>query len=197
MDDVSVFVLAGGKSSRMGEDKASLTLEGKTLLARAIEVASPLGPVRILGDPAKFAPYGDVVPDIFPGQGPLAGIHAALNNSRSILNLILAVDMPFVTTGLLRFLLRRARESGKTVTVPRVAGQFQPLCAVYRRRFADLAEAALRANRNKIVPLFSADLTCIVEEHELVELAFSPAMFDNLNTREEFERATSAVRERR
>lgn len=197
MDDVTAFVLAGGKSSRMGTDKAFLEFRGKLLLERAIEIASAVGRVQIVGDPEKLGAYGPIVADVFPGQGPLAGIHAALRSSRSELNLMLAVDMPFVRTEFLRTLVRRAGESDKLVTVPRADGRLQPLCAVYRRGFADIAEPALRQARNKIDPLFTAESTCVVDERELLELAFSPAMFDNLNTAEEFEKARSAVREHR
>lgn len=194
MSDVTAFVLAGGKSSRMGTDKAFLTFAGKTLLAHAVEIASVTGDVKIVGDPTKFAPYGEVVRDIFPGQGPLAGIHAALRSSGTDLNVMLAVDMPFVTDAFISSLVRRASNTLKTVTVPLSGGRLQPLCAVYRREFADVAESALRAGRNKIDPLFTPELTCVIEECELAALAFSPAMFDNLNTVDEFERA---VRESR
>ena len=121
------FVLAGGKSSRMGPntDKAFLEFDGQTLLDRALGVmAEVCDDVTIVGDPAKFAKHvsgqrGTVVADVFPGCGPLGGIHAALANSTAELNLMLAVDMPFVSGELLAFLFATAVESGATVTVPR------------------------------------------------------------------------------
>lgn len=70
----AAFVLAGGKSTRMGMDKAFVTLDGKTLLARALEVARAVtAEVRIVGDAAKFAAFGPVVEDEFRGCGPLGG----------------------------------------------------------------------------------------------------------------------------
>ena len=82
----------------MGSDKAFLEFGGRTLLERAIEtVGEVCGVVTIVGDAAKFASYGPVVADLYPGCGPLAGIHAALSAFFAELNLVMAVDMPFVS----------------------------------------------------------------------------------------------------
>ncbi len=186
--DLTVFILAGGKSTRMGVDKAFLALDGRTLLGRALDLARSVTPdVRIVGDPAKFSAYASVVEDVFGGCGPLGGIHAALRTSQSDLNLILAVDMPLVSPALLQYLIKCAKTSTATVTVPRTNGRWQPLCAVYRREFADLAEEALREGRYKIDALFATQQTRTVEEEGLKAAGFSPNMFQNLNTPEEFE----------
>jgi molybdenum cofactor guanylyltransferase len=189
--DVASFILAGGRSTRMGTDKAFVTFEGRTLLARAINVArSVTSDVRIVGDPVKFSPFAAVVEDIVPGCGPLAGIHAALRASPAEFNLILAVDMPFVSPALLRFLISRARDSAAaTVTVPRSARGWQPLCAVYRPKFADAAEKALHAGRYKIDALFTPLETQAIEEQDLEQAGFSATMFRNLNTPEELAQA--------
>ena len=188
--DITAFVLAGGHSSRMGQDKAFLALHGRTLLDHAIDCARAVtGNVRIVGRKEKFAGYGDVVEDIFTDRGPLAGIHAALRSSSSELNLVLAVDTPFVQPCVLDYLVDLAATSTKLVTVPRVRGHHQTLCAVYRRGFADVAEASLQAGKNRIDPLFTPDVAHVISEEEMQSLAFDPAMFDNLNTPEEYERA--------
>src|SRR6266478_4226096 len=166
------FVLAGGKSSRMGagqdNDKAFLDFAGQTLLDRALAVMGTVcDRVAIVGDPAKFRNYESVVPDIYPGGGPLAGIHAALMHSSAELNLMLAVDMPFVTRELLAFLFAAANETDAIVVVPRTARGFQPLCAVYRRAFASTAEEALRAGNYKIDAVFPAVAVRVIEEEEL------------------------------
>ena len=188
--DVAAFILAGGKSTRMGTDKAFVLLNGRTLLARALDVArSVTDDVRIVGDPAKFASFAPVVADIFPGCGPLAGIHAALRASQADLNLMLAVDLPFVSPALLRFLIASAQDSVASVTIPRAAHGWQPLCAIYRREFADTAEKALQAGRYKIDALFDPRETQSIEEQELERAGFSAAMFRNLNSPEELEEA--------
>ncbi len=198
MSDSSAFVLAGGKSSRMGSDKAFLQLDGRTLLARALELAQAAAPqVFIVGQRDKFACFGAVVEDVFPGRGPLGGIHAALSATATELNLVLAVDLPFMRADFLRYLLERARASSALVVVPRALGGYQPLCAVYRRAFRQRAETVLQAGRNKIDPLFTPGETLVLEQEELERLSFPAAMFDNLNTRQEYERAKSGMQQGR
>ena len=195
ISDVTAFILAGGKSTRMGSDKAFVTLDGRTLLARALELARSVTPdVHIVGDPAKFARFGPVVEDLFPECGPLGGIHAALRASQTDLNLLLAVDLPFVSTEFLQYLIRRARSiAAATVTVVRASGGWQPLCAVYRQEFADAAEADLAAGRYKIDSLFATQRTLVIDEGELKSAGFSPDMFRNLNTPEELAEAIGEI----
>jgi len=184
--DVAVFILAGGKSTRMGADKALVTLDGRTLLARALELArSVTVDVRVVGDAAKFGAFAPVVEDVFRECGPLGGIHAALRASATELNLMLAVDVPFVSRALIEYLISRAQGSDAMVTVARVGGGWQPLCAVYRREFADVAEKALRQGRYKIDTLFEMQRTQVIGEAELSGRGFSAEVFRNLNTPEE------------
>jgi len=75
---ISVFVLAGGRSSRMGSDKALLTYGSHTLLERALRIASECGKIYIVGARDRYANFGETIEDIYPGCGPLGGIHAAL-----------------------------------------------------------------------------------------------------------------------
>jgi len=180
------FVLAGGESSRMGTDKAFLEFEGQTLLDRALNtVGAVCDRVAIVGDPLKFARHSEkhaVMADVFRGCGPLGGIHAALTQPAAEFNLMLGVDMPFVSTGLLEFLFTAAAESGSTVTVPHVAKGWQPLCAIYRRDFVPVAEKALQAGNYKIDALFTSVSLRTIDEKELTAAGFLPRIFFNLNT---------------
>jgi molybdopterin-guanine dinucleotide biosynthesis protein A len=191
--DLTAFILAGGNSTRMGTDKAFVMLEGRTLLARALDVCRTItSEVRIAGDREKFAPFAPVVEDVFPGCGPLAGIHAALRASQTDWNVVLAVDLPFVSPALLHFLMAQARDSEAIITVPRTGKGWQPLCAVYRRPFADAAEKALRAGRYKVDLLFDQAITRPVGEEELRIAEFAPEVFRNLNTPEELAEARNS-----
>jgi len=198
LDDVTAFILAGGKSTRMGVDKAFVELDGRTLLARGLELARGLASeVGIVGDVRKFEKFGAVIKDIFQNCGPLGGIHAALRASATDLNLILAVDVPFVPARFLSYLIEQAGNcSSASAVVPRAAGGWQPLCAVYRRSFAEGAETALRAGHNKIDRLFDLLEIRVIDEDELVGAGFSPDIFRNLNTPEELEVANASRRTR-
>jgi molybdopterin-guanine dinucleotide biosynthesis protein A len=186
---VAAFILAGGKSTRMGRDKAFVEYDGRTLLARALSLVRSVTPdVRIVGSQEKFARFAPVVEDIFRDCGPLGGIHSALRSSPAELNLVLAVDMPFISAEFLLYLISQARSVPEAhVVVPVAGGRRQPLCAIYRREFADAAENALRAGQNRIDRLFDEVRTRVIEEEELEDAGFSSSIFRNLNTPEELE----------
>src|SRR3954467_1325787 len=118
--------MAGGKSSRMKQgpempssDKAFLSVDGRFLIEHAIQQARVADDIYIVGPKEKFSAYGRVVLDIFPQAGPLGGIHAALKRTRTDLNLILPVDMPFLKREFLTHMLHVALKNTAVVTVPR------------------------------------------------------------------------------
>lgn len=192
--DISFFVLAGGKSSRMGMDKAFLQWEGSTLLDRALQCARSITPhVTIVGSREKFEKFAPVIEDKYPDRGPLGGIHAALTASPAQQNPVLAVDMPLMPSAFLRYLLEQAIAAPTSwVVIPRASGRLQPLCAIYRREFGGVAENALRAGRNRIDVLFNRLPVRVIEQVELQDAGFSPSIFRNLNTPQELESARSA-----
>jgi molybdopterin-guanine dinucleotide biosynthesis protein A len=187
--DVTISILAGGMSTRMGTDKAFVKFEGRTLLARSLELArSVSSEVRIVGSRDKFAPFAPVVEDVFRDCGPLGGIHAALLASQTQINLMLAVDMPFASRVFLEYLIEQSRTAPDAiVVVPRCEGSRQPLCAIYRREFAAAAENAVRAGRYRIDLLFESVRTKVIEQAELENAGFGSNIFRNLNTPEELE----------
>jgi len=190
MVEVSAFVLAGGRSRRMGTDKAFIEFQGRTLLDRALALVTVITPnVYILGSRSKFGAFGKVVEDEFAEHGPLGGIHAALRSSTSELNVILAVDMAFVPAQFLNYLVSEAERGEALATVPEAAGNWQPLCAVYRKEFADLAEPALRSGRNEIDSLFKEALVRVIKQDELERAGFGVDLFGNLNTPEDLRAA--------
>lgn len=142
----SAVILAGGKSSRMGRDKALLQLGGQSLLARQISVAREAGASEVLISGRNQVDYSEfgcpVLLDRFVDAGPLAGIDCALEMTTSSLLLVLAVDMPRVSVEVLRALLLKS--SGDVGVIPRVNGAVEPLAAFYPR-----------ASRKVILDLFS------------------------------------------
>ena len=195
--DITGFILAGGKSTRMGADKAFLRLGEMTLLEHAIGVVETVAEqVWLVGDHRRLSPYGMVVEDRYPECGPLGGIHAALSATQTEWNLILGVDTPFVTERFLRYLAEAAQENPMVVTVPRIGAFTHPLCAIYRRGFVQYAEEALEERQLKIRPLIEVAGARVIAEPELNEIGESARMFDNLNTPEDWQRAQQAARTR-
>ena len=180
----------------MGRDKAFLELGGRTLLSRAMELLSGITPtVRIVAPQEKFLTIARTVEDIFPDCGPLGGIHAALACTATELNLIVAVDLPFIESDFLAYVVAQASQVSAMVIVPEAGKGLQPLCAVYRRDFREVAERALKKKKNKIDALFADVETRIIAEPEITRTGFSAKMFQNLNTPEEFARAEQAWRD--
>jgi molybdopterin-guanine dinucleotide biosynthesis protein A len=177
-----------------GQDKAFLKFGKRTLVEQVIHTAKSVADdVFIVGPKDKFSAFGRIVQDIYPDCGPLGGLHAALTRSTTDLNLMLPVDTPFITSEFLSFLTDKARKSSAMITVPRVGEYLQPLCAVYRREFLPISEAALNAGKYKIDPLFPPDNTMVIdiESAAMKDKGFTSSMFDNINSPEDYERAAN------
>lgn len=135
-------MLVGGRSSRMGRDKALLPFRGAPLvrwIAQAVEEAA--GSVMLAGDDGRYGALGlPSIPDAYPGQGPLGGIltvlrYAPPEGNPADWNLIVACDMPGVSASFLRGLMEAAEKSGAGVLLPAgPGGRGEPLCAAYHRR---------------------------------------------------------------
>jgi molybdopterin-guanine dinucleotide biosynthesis protein A len=196
MHDVSAFVLAGGQSRRMGHDKALLTLGGETLLERALRLAHQVAPrVAILGPRERYATTEEwIIEDEFPGCGPLAGIHAALQATDTDLNVILAVDMPFVPADFLAYLIERAQSSPHAqVVVPRVGGIVQGTCFACRRAFRSACEQRLRLGFYRVEEAIEFVRPEHIEEEEIRARGFGPDIFRNLNIPEDFTGAQGTI----
>jgi molybdenum cofactor guanylyltransferase len=177
----------------MGTDKSLLRFGDSTLIESALSrMRSVMDHVSIVSPRADLAQYASIVQDVYPHRGPLGGIHAALASSLHEWNLMLAVDMPLVPAELLKRLLALADESQAVITVPQTSDGWQPLCAVYRKEFALLAEKALRGDDYKIDHLFKHVETRVVTEAELKEWGYSSQVFMNLNTPDDLRDAVPA-----
>jgi len=149
---VNAFVLAGGQSTRMGRDKALLEFRGRPLVDHAIQKLRALGfSPRIAGTRPDLSTYAPVIPDNYPGSGPLAGIEAALSASDSSLNFFLPIDLPLLPLDFLRWLVARAGETSALGTIPFLEDRPQPLCAVYHRDLLPYAQSALAVGDRKVM----------------------------------------------
>jgi molybdopterin-guanine dinucleotide biosynthesis protein A len=181
----SAWILVGGRSSRMGSDKALADSDGRAMALRVADKAAGVcGTVSLVGEPAIYCALGlPVIADRFPGQGPLAGIEAALSVSTSDSNLIIACDMPAIHENLLEELFTA---DGDCVMPSHDDGKVEPLCAVYQRRCHPVIREALEAGIRRIT-----DALRLLEDHGLAIRYIrvsSPSSFANLNTPEDWRR---------
>jgi molybdopterin-guanine dinucleotide biosynthesis protein A len=148
------FVLAGGKSSRMGSDKALLPFKGTTLIEHvAAQVQEAAGNVTLVGCRAPHSNFSyPIIRDIYPGRGPLSGIHTALAASHEDWNLIVACDMPEVTAAFLTRIIERAERGKAHAVIPAgPSGLPEPLCAAYSRLALDVIARALERDIHKVM----------------------------------------------
>ena len=177
------YVLVGGRSSRMGRDKALLTFHGEALAVKiAREVAAVAGTATLVGDPARYRDLGlPVIPDAFPGEGPLGGILAALCHTEADWNLVVACDMPELTADFLESLLFVAEHYGR-LTVPRgPSGRLEPLCAVWPRNAKEAVAQAFGLGKRKVSDAIRG---LAANEYVVAEVTH----FENVNTPEEWNR---------
>lgn len=145
----SAVLLAGGRSRRMGRDKAGILWRGEPLWQRQLTTLRASGADEVFISGRADGPYAEagvtIVPDRQPGRGPLGGIAAALHHARHERLLVLAVDLPEMTPSFLRAMLHES-ESSFSAVVPRRSDidRFEPLAAVYTRACLSLADACLR-----------------------------------------------------
>jgi molybdopterin-guanine dinucleotide biosynthesis protein A len=193
--DLDAFILIGGRSSRLGVDKAFVELDGKTLAARSaktIELA--LLPSRtnfVVSSEEQFncdvlSTLGNpVITDQKPGFGAWSGIDAALVNARSEWIFILACDLPFLTAELLQLLACFANGDSEAVVPRQSDGRLQPLCAFYRTQPARSVLETLFSSQRSLPPLntiFDDLKTRIVEPDEYGHLRNAGNLFLNINT---------------
>jgi molybdopterin-guanine dinucleotide biosynthesis protein A len=203
-DDVRAagFVLAGGASSRMGRDKALLELDGCPLLVRAARLLeSVVATVTIVGPPERLAGLGfPVVADDWPGAGPLGGIATALRVSACGWNLIVACDLPYLTTGWLEYLVRRAQASAADAVLPEGSRGAEPLCAVYHQRCRPVIAAALAGGVRKVTDGLAGSPPLAVErvtEAEWKAFDSDGWLFKNMNTPADYEQARGRLESKR
>jgi molybdopterin-guanine dinucleotide biosynthesis protein A len=138
-------ILAGGASTRMGRDKALLARGGVTLLHGLVQAAAHLGPVAVVGRPVEAGIHATFLPDAVPGAGPLGGIAAALAWAAPEPVLIIAVDLPWLTSADLAWLADLP--PGLDGTVVRCAGHIEPLFSRWHPSLATAVAAALADGR--------------------------------------------------
>ncbi len=186
--DLTVAILAGGRSKRMGSDKALLTIEGIPLLQRVIDAAHTLADARIIisNSPTTHSPFlWPLFPDRFPDAGPLGGLATALHHVTTSHLLLLACDMPNLTPPLLQYLVDQPRAS-HGVIIPEDEKGLQPLCAVYSRSILPLAEDAIEKGQLSMQTFVGRIDARVVNRKKWAPQSEVHDPFANFNTPEEY-----------
>ena len=172
------FVLAGGRSSRMGRDKALLDWHGRTLLQHMVDLLSSVtGRVQVVGR--------DPLPDRVPDHGPLSGIATALETSETNAILVVAVDLPFLTRDFLNYLRSQADVSKSRLIACKIGSDY-PLCFVMQRALLPEVQSRLAAKRLSVHGLIEDSAAFVVSESQLRAAGFDPSLFRNINTEDDY-----------
>jgi molybdopterin-guanine dinucleotide biosynthesis protein A len=191
-DDLTAIILAGGKSLRMGKDKAFLDWNGRLLIEQMVETLKPA--VREVMVVAKnrekfYFLKATIHEDLVLASSPLVGIMTGLHYSSTDLNFIVACDMPFVSASVVERLYQATRDSDGVIPVSLLGSE--PLCAIYRKRCRDTFQAHLQRGCPSVI--------CALKDLSIKTLPSSEwseeerrALF-NMNTIEEYMRAQRGV----
>lgn len=186
----SMVVLAGGRSSRMGTDKADLCLDGRTFLELQIEKGRVLGieDIQVSGYRGAQCPI-PVTEDRLPGRGPLGGLESCLRRARWQKCLVLSVDVPLVPAAELERLLETAARAAAPVTILRHGESEQPLIAVYDRELADEMLAEITERKGSVFAFINRIGYAVYRSEA------DPAAFSNVNSPELYRQLTAGERD--
>lgn len=185
------YILAGGKSSRMGTDKGLLLFEGKAMIQYVIEQMQPIfDKLVIVSNNPEYEKFGlEVIPDLIKDIGPAGGIYTALNHSDSQLNFMVSCDMPFVTKEAIEFMITNSNES--QIVLLENQGKLEPLFGVYSKECEEKWLQLIQQGKFKLqdMVLHFKVKTIPVENNEI----FAASFFKNINTKEDFNNALNRI----
>lgn len=184
--NMSASILAGGRSRRMGRNKALLSYRGRPLVRHVYDTLEPLFEEIFLvtNTPGVFGFLPcPAIPDRIPGKGPISGVDAALRHSRNPHVLIVGCDAPFLSPRLLMLLAAKAKDAD--LVIPRGPAGPEPLCAVYGKGCLPTIEASLCAGDFQLVALIRRLRTLEVPPEEVAAADPGFRSFLNINTPED------------
>lgn len=197
MTDIEGFILAGGLSSRMGEDKSRLRLGDRSFVEIAADALGAVARrVSVVGSRPGAEAHGlPVVPDVYEGLGAMGGLHAALGACEESWAAVVSCDLPFVTGSLFARLAALRRDDTDAVAPLQDDGRPQPLCALYApSRCLAAAEELIRAGELRPRELLRRVRTRWVTPEEISDLEGSRLFFRNVNTPSDYEEAKQSLR---
>lgn len=190
MAEVSVVILAGGQSRRLGMNKAFVEIDGRPLIRRVLDVVLPLTDdcIVVTNEPASFVHLPvRVVGDVYPGKASLGGIYSGLLAARAPHALVVGCDMPFLSGPLLAYMIAQA--GGYDLVIPQYDGFLEPLHAIYGKHCLPQMEALILANRLRISDLLCEGRIRHITAAEIAHFDPSRLAFFNINTPDDLARA--------
>ncbi|MDD5772549.1 MAG: molybdenum cofactor guanylyltransferase [bacterium] len=195
LTDTTAILLAGGKSSRLGQNKAFVDVANKTIFEREFDVLQKLFSeiIIIANNPVLFRSSGlKIYKDIIPDKGPLGGILTGLSISETKNNFVVSCDLPFLNENVISFLY--SKFSSCNLLIPCWQGQLMPLHGFYSKNCLPVIENQISTNKLKVLDITSHLKTKYVQELELKKYDREGKSFFNVNTLEDLENARIMAR---
>ena len=194
--DIAVVIQAGGRSSRMGQNKALMDIQGKSVIERTCDRIGNLGShifiVTDLPNLFTFLPGVQVIPDLYPGRGPLGGFVTVFDSVLFPFIIMCACDMPFANPDLFQLALNKLVDQQVDVVIPKMRGRLEPLHAVYRRETCiNPARQRFASGAGKIIDWFSDVRVEILDDEIILKTDPDGYAFYNINTFDDFTAAQS------
>ena len=185
--NITGIILAGGKSSRMGQDKGLMQFNGQSFIEHAVQIVKDIcDNVIIIANQNGYERLSiPVYADIIKDKGPAAGIYTGLHYSKTQYNLVVGCDMPFLSSEFLGYLLSQIDEKADAI-VPEYENKSQPLCAVYSKGCLYQFEQSIQNGQLKMREIIGQLHT----KHVVIDKTagfYSPNLFTNINTHKELE----------
>lgn len=182
--EISGFILAGGKSNRMGTDKALLLVQDEPLLKRMIRLISPFcKTIAISGQNIEYTGFNvEMVPDLYTERGPISGIVSALNHTTTEWNLLVGVDVPFINEELIQYLISCIGQYD--CIIPEHEGGIEPLIGLYNKQIFPIIEEMISQGNYKLMRMLSKLNTRYVDCNGLSKQY--PRLFFNINRPEDY-----------
>jgi len=193
---VSGYLMAGGRSTRFGRDKALVEIGGAPMLERMIRLLGTVtADVRVVTRKGGYEKFGvEMVADRWPGEGPLGGIITALlatagTDGGRDWNLIISCDMPFLTHEWLTYLLGRALASEAHVVLPLSGSGPEPLCACWRTQCVEILLPAFERGVRKVMDGVKQLKSEVLDEADWKRFDSAGRLFWNMNTPADYHQA--------
>jgi len=174
---ITVIILAGGKSSRMGQDKGLMLLNGKPMIEYIIEIAKQISTeIIIVANNDSYLKFNlPVYKDEFLDKGPLAGIYTGIKNANTEKNLILSCDVPYIQKDLIEFLISNSEKN--EITVSLFQDKLHPLIGIYTKSCMPVIIDHIKRNELKVTTIFEKLKTKLLDVNK-----FDSSNFRNINT---------------
>jgi molybdenum cofactor guanylyltransferase len=193
--DITGIILAGGKNSRMGTNKAFLEIDGSRLIDKTINIYREIFPeiIIVTNDPLSYIEFTDaaIVTDIYKGKGPLGGIYTGLFYANNSYAFVTACDMPFLNKDFIIYLIE---QTGKyDVIVPDLPDGFQALHAIYSRNCLSRLKRMIDADKLKISGFYKEIRLLSIKEEQIKPFNKDGRLFFNINTPEDLKSSTAII----